>query len=290
MQFLVNSIIAGSGIALIAIGFSLIYSTTRFFHFAHGAVYMVGGYSAYALITLAGWPSIVSVFVAMIVSALAGCLIEACVYRPLRKRSASPLVLLLASIGLFVALQNVISACFGNSTIMLRTNEPMAGFNFLGGRITAVQLGLVLLTSFLGLGVAAALRFTKLGKIIRALANDPELAGVFGVSVDRTILCVFAIGSGLAALAAIMIGFDTDLNPMMGLHALLLGVVAAIIGGMGSVSGGLLGALLIGAAQHFGVWRLPTRWQDAIVFAILILFLLFRPQGFFGKPLRRKTV
>src|ERR1035441_8519502 len=117
MQFLVNSIVAGAGIALVAISFSVIYSTTRFFHFAHGGVYLVGGYAAYSLMTLAGLPPLASTALALIIAALTGCLVEVCVYSPLRKRGASALSLLLASIGLFITLENLVSLCFGDTTV-----------------------------------------------------------------------------------------------------------------------------------------------------------------------------
>jgi branched-chain amino acid transport system permease protein len=274
----------------VAVGFGLVYSTARFFHFAHGVVYLAGAYTAYALIVLARWPPVVGFCGAIIFGAFLGMLMEVCVYRQLRKRGAPPLVLLLSSLGLLVALQNLVSLIFGDRTLVLRGRPESQVMDILGARITLVQASIIAVSAVAALIVWAILRFTRVGKMFRALANDPQLALVVGVQTDRAILLVFAIGSGLAALAAIMMGYDTDLNPMMGFHALLLGVVATIVGGTGSVAGGFLGGLLVGAAQHLGVWKLPTQWQDAIVFLILILFLLLRPQGFLGKPLRKAAV
>ena len=289
MQMVINSIIAGAGIALVAIGFSLIYSICRFFHFAYGAIYTVGGYMAYMFVVLCGWSWFVAIPLAIILAVVVGCLGEMCIYRPLRKRCASSMVLLLASLGLFVVLQNLISICFGNGSKVLLSGDVHPGLVFFGARITPIQLALLTTSFLVALGLSALLRLTKTGKAIRAVANDPVLANSIGIRVDHSILCVFAIGSMLATVAAIMMACDTNLDPMMGFHALLLGIVAAIVGGIGSVNGALLGGFLVGAAQNIGVWKLPTQWQDTIVFIILLLFLLLRPQGVFGRPLQAST-
>jgi branched-chain amino acid transport system permease protein len=111
-----------------------------------------------------------------------------------------------------------------------------------------------------------------------------------GINVEQIVVVAFAAGSALAGIAAILVSLDTDLRPTMGFNALLMGVVAAIVGGVGSIPGALMGGLLLGMAQHLGVWKLSTEWQDAIAFCILLIFLVFRPQGFFGLPLRRTAV
>jgi len=132
-------------------------------------------------------------------------------------------------------------------------------------------------------GINKMKRQDLVGKALRALANDPELARLSGINSDRYIMYAFAIGSFLAAVAAIMISFDTDMAPTMGFNALVMGVIAVIVGGIGSLPGAALGGLLIGLAQNLGVWQLPSKWQDTIAFVILILFLLFRPYGILGK-------
>jgi branched-chain amino acid transport system permease protein len=125
---------------------------------------------------------------------------------------------------------------------------------------------------------------------LRAVANDPTLAQSVGVDVNRAILVSFFIGSALAGIGGIFWAYNTALSPLMGFTALLLGVVAAIVGGIGSLPGAFIGAILVAIAQHFAMWQFPSEWQDAIVFVILTLFLILRPQGFLGKPLRRATV
>jgi branched-chain amino acid transport system permease protein len=139
-------------------------------------------------------------------------------------------------------------------------------------------------------GTWLVLRGTPLGKNVRAISNDDVLARVVGINVDGTVLFSAMLGSGLAAVAGVLMSFDTNLIPTMGFQALLLGVVGAVVGGINSFGGAVLGGLLLGITQHLAVWRVPTQWQDAIVFAILVLFLILRPQGFLGKPLGRAAV
>ena len=125
---------------------------------------------------------------------------------------------------------------------------------------------------------------------MRAVANDPELASVSGIDSGKVILLTFALGSALAGVAGILVAFDVDMIPTMGMNALMMGVVAVIIGGVGSIPGIALGSLLLGMAQHLGVWFISSQWQDAIAFAILLIFLLFRPQGFLGKKIKKANI
>jgi len=289
-QLLVNGLIAGSVYALVAIGFGLIFATTRFFHFAHGAIYTAGAYLTYLFTVVLSFPFFIALILAISLTAFLGGLIEIGIYRPLRQKKVSRMVLLLVSLGLFVVIQNSISLLFGDDTKSIRSGIVTEGLLAFGARITPIQVVIILVSLVLCLLTWAALRFTNIGGKVRAVANDPELAKIVGVHSDRTILLTFIVGSAMAAVAAILAALDTDMTPTMGFNALLMGVVAVIVGGIGSVPGAVLGGLLIGFAQHLGVWRLPTQWQDAIVFAILILFLLLRPQGILGKPLRKAAI
>ncbi len=125
---------------------------------------------------------------------------------------------------------------------------------------------------------------------MRAVANDPELAQISGIDTDRIILWTFAVGSALAGFAAILISLDIDMTPTMGLYALMMGMVAVIIGGTGNITGAACGGLLLGLAQHLGVWKISSKWQDSIAFFILLVFLLFRPHGFFGRKVKKIQV
>ncbi len=289
-QWVVNGISAGSVYALVALGFGLIYGATRFFHFAHGAIYTAGAYLTYLFAVWLGLPLPVSILLAIVLAALLGSIIEVGLYRPLRSRQASSLVLLLASLGSFIVLQNVISLVFGNDTKTLRGGVIQEGLEVLGARIAPAQITIILITTLLFLITGLILRYAKMGKAVRAVANDPELAQVVGIDADKIILFTFAVGSALAAVAAVLVSFDYDITPMMGFNALLMGVVAVIIGGVGSIPGAALGGLMLGLAQHWGGWTISSQWQDAIAFMILLFFLLYRPNGILGRKLKKVEV
>ena len=289
-QLLLNGLIAGSIYSLIALGFSLIYQTTRFFHFAHGAIYTFGAYFAYLFYIQLGYSRIVAFPMACVVTMLLGVGCEVLVYKQMRKRKATDLTLLIASLGLYTLLQNVISMVWGDDTKTMRTGEVVEGHAVLGARITDVQIMIIAATVVLITLMTLILTQMKFGKTLRALASDPELAQLSGVNSDRYILYAFAVGSFLAAVASIMISFDTDMTPTMGFNALMMAVVAVIVGGINSLPGAALGGLLIGLAQNLGVYWLPSKWQDTIVFVILIVFLLFRPYGILGKKSVKETV
>jgi len=289
-QLLLNAILAGSITILIAVSFSLIYQTTRFFHFAHAVVFTSGAYFTYLFHKLLGLPIIISIPVAVALSALLGCSMELGVYRNLRKKNAPPMVLLLASLGLYIVLQNTISMVFGDDTKSIRSGVVREGLPIFGARITPIQIVIVCTGIVLVVLVAVWLKKSKMGKAMRAVANDPELAMISGIDSNKVILWTFAIGSALAGVAGILVALDVDMTPTMGMNALMMGVVAVIIGGIGSISGVVFGAMLLGLAQHFGVWKISSQWQDAIAFVILFVFLLVRPQGFLGRKVKKVSV
>lgn len=289
-QFLLNSIISGSIYTLIALGFSLIYSTTKFFHFAHGAVYTFGPYFAYLFTVILQIPLFISIPLAVVSSAIIGILTELLIYKPLRRKGTTPLILLLSSLGIYIVLQNIISMIFGDDTKTLRSGIVREGLEILGARITPIQITIIIVSMFLLIVCWALMKYTKIGTAMRAVASDPDLALVSGIDSDRVILFTFALGSALAGVAAILVSFDINMTPTMGMNALMMGVVAVIIGGVGSILGAALGGFLLAFAQNFGVWKISSQWQDAIAFIILLLFLLYRPYGIFGKKTRKVEV
>jgi branched-chain amino acid transport system permease protein len=203
---------------------------------------------------------------------------------------ASSLTILMASFGLLLVMQNALSLVFGDDPKSLRTGIVSEGYLFLGARITAIQVTTIMSVIAVFGTLGCFLRFTNLGKALRAVANDRELAEVVGLDIGTLVLLTFVLGSTLAGLAAVLAAYDTALTPLMGFRALLGAVVAVVIGGRGSILGMLLGGLFIGLVQNLVVWQLPSQWQDPIVFCVLIAFLLLRPQGFFGKPLHKAAV
>lgn len=289
-QLILNGIIAGSVYTLVAVGFALIYRTVRFFHFAHGVIFTAGAYFTYLLKAWLDWPVIVAAPVSIGLCAMLGVFIETSIYRPLRHKGSSSLILLLASLGIYIVLQNIISMAFGDDTKTIRSGIVKEGINILGARITPVQITIIIVSLLLLVSCFIFLKYMKIGHSMRAVANDSELARVAGIESDKVILMTFALGSALAGIAGILVALDVDMTPTMGMNALMMGVVALIIGGVGSIPGIALGALLLGMAQQFGVWKIGTQWQDAIAFVVLLIFLLFRPQGFLGKKIKKVSI
>ncbi len=200
----------------------------------------------------------------------------------MRKTITPPLVFLIASFGVFIIIQNLLQLIYGAQILTLRTGPIREGYHFFSSVITPIQL-LILAASFI---TFALLWFfttrTKIGKAIIAVADDPFGASICGINPERVILHAFGIGSALAGIAGVLISLETNIEPTMGMNAILKGIVASIIGGIGSIPGALVGGLFLGIVENLGIWKIQAGWQDTIAFAVLILFLLLRPQGILG--------
>ena len=284
IQFLINGLIAGSIYALVAIGFALIYRVTKFFHFAHGAVLTIAAYSTYFFTAILKFPLLGAAIISVVIATFSGGMIDLLVYRPMRARKASSLVLLLASLGVFIVVQNFISLFFGDDPLSIRGGGIEIGVNIVGARIMIAQLRIVVASAILSAITAYALQATRFGKTLRAVANDRELALISGIDTERVIFYTFLLGSALAACAAILIALDSALTPLVSINILFMAIVAMIIGGAGSIIGSLAGGIFLGVVQNLTVWVIGSQWQITITFTILLLFLLFRPYGFLGRP------
>ena len=283
-QLILNSIIAGAIYTLVTLGFNLIYSTTRFFNLAHGTMAVVGGYVLFAITRLWGLPLWLGIVAAVLGAGLLGVLIDRIIYLPLRTRKASGMVLLVASLGVFTAIQAIVAILFTSQFQTLTTGSSISRvFDVMGGAITETQVVILVTGLAIMLLLGLLLKHTKLGMAIKAVGDDEEVAKIVGIDTNRVIAIVFFIGSAIAGVAGLLVGFDTGLEPTMGLALLLKGIVAAIVGGVGSLYGGVLGAFLLGFVENFGIWQLSGEWKDAIAFVLLILFLIFRPQGIMRK-------
>lgn len=282
-QLILNGIIAGSIYALVALGFTIIYRTVKFFHFAHGIVYTAGAYLAYTIIRslgVGGWG--LAILVGIIGAGVLGILIDRLVYLPLRKTKAPNLVFLLASFGVFIFIQNLIQLLYGAQILTLRTGEVKEGHQFLGAVITDIQILIIVVSCLLFVILWLFIQKTKLGKAMRAVSDDPISASVVGINPEKTIFASFAIGSSLAGIAGILISLETNIEPTMGFNAILKGIIASIIGGIGSIPGAMLGGFFLGIIENLGIWKIQAGWKDAIAFIVLIVFLLFRPGGILG--------
>ena len=296
LQFLSNGVIAGAIYTLIALGFTVIYRTVKFFHFAHGVVYAIGAYIAYSVLRIAYSPSAssgqvgplewgIAVLAGVAGAAVVGILIDRLIYTPLRKKKAPNLVFLLASFGVFIFIQNLLQLIYGAQIFTVRTGPVKEGHHILGAVITDTQILILAVSISLCIGLWLFVKKTKLGKAMRAVADDPLAASIVGINPERIILAAFAIGSALAGAAGILISLETNIEPTMGMNAILKGIIASIIGGIGSIPGAMFGGLFLGIAENLGIWKISSGWKDCIAFVILIIFLLVRPGGIMGiKP------
>jgi branched-chain amino acid transport system permease protein len=280
-QILVNGLIAGATYALMALGVSLIYGTVRFFHFAHGGVFLFAGYLAWTVadngVSLwLGGP------MAVVAAGGFGWAIERFVYRPLRVAGAPKLVLLLASFGVFVVTHNALQLIFGTRILLLLDGAPVAGYRVLGANITDVQVAIIAAGIVLPLLLFVILRRTALGRSIRAVSDDAVVAELCGIDTGKTIGGAFFLGSMLSGAAGVLVSLESGLHPMLGLNAAVKGIIAALVGGIGSIPGAVVGGLLIGGAENLGVWGVSSGWKDAFAFAVLVAFLLLRPSGVIG--------
>ena len=221
-------------------------------------------------------------FFACAVAGIVGISIDRAVYLPLRKRKAPNLVYLLASFGVFIFIQNLIQLLYGAQILTLRTGHVKVGRRILGAVITDYQILILAVSIALLLALWLFVQKTKLGKAMRAVADDSMAARIVGINSELVIMYAFAIGSALAGTAGILISLETNLEPTMGLNAMIKGIIAAIIGGIGSIPGATIGGFFLGLVENLGIWKISAGWKDAIAFAILIVFLLFRPEGMLG--------
>jgi len=294
-QIFVNGVISGSIYILIALGFTIIYRTVKFFHFAHGAVYASGAYLAYTVFScwllvfsseepvVSDWLLVVrwtgAVLAGIAGAGIIGVVIDRVVYRPLRKRKAPNLVFLLASFGVFIFIQNLLQLIFGAQILTIRTGPVKEGHHIFGAVITDIQILILVVSCLLVVCLWLFIQKTKLGKAMRAVADDPLAASIVGINPERIILAAFAIGSALAGAAGILVSLETNIEPTMGMNAILKGIIASIIGGIGSIPGAMFGGLFLGLAENLGIWKISAGWKDCIAFVILIVFLLVRPGG-----------
>jgi branched-subunit amino acid ABC-type transport system permease component len=279
-QLILNSIIAGAIYTMITLGFNLIYTTTKLIDLSYGALSVVGGYSVFFFANKLGLDLYLAIILGVLIAGALGLLIDRFVYQKLRARKASTMIQLIASLGVLTVIQAIIAILF---TSQFQTLSDPSSFNrtFEIGTAVITEVQVIILS--VGLTILFLLFLlrekTMFGKAMKAVSDDEEVAKIVGINTDKIISKVFFIGSSIAGLAGIMIGFDTGLEPTMGLPVLLKGIIASIVGGIGNIYGGVLGSFFLGFVENFGIWKISGEWKDAIAFSVLILFLLFRPNG-----------
>lgn len=289
-QIIVNILLLVSIYALIVVSFHLVYKILSFLTIVHAASLSLAAYMVYTASMLWGISLWLAVPLAIAVVVLLMLGINRWVYRPLKRQGLESWQMMIASLGLYVVLQNVISMIWGDSTPSFRTWEIKVGHEFMEAYITDVQIIAIVGTVILLFLSHLFMQRTHIGRQIKAVASNPELSRVLGISETKAIAWSVGIGTGLAACAGILIAADIDMTPTMGFNWLLYGVVAMIIGGMGRMRYLLLGSLLLATAQHLSAYYIDSKWMNATAYVILIVFLYFRPYGFSGKQLKKAEI
>lgn len=286
LQTTVNGIASGSIYALGAIGLSLVYAILKLVNFAHGDFMTLGGYVAFAINARMGMPLAVAILAAVAAIAVVGLVTEALIWRPMRDRGAGIMQLLLLSIGLAFVMRNLILFFWGGDSRKLRVDDT-ASYDLGIVRISLLQVLAIGIAAVALVAVGVMLRSTYIGKAMRALSDSFDLAEVSGIATRRVVTYTWILGGGLAGLAGALAAiFNNNLTPNSG-WILLLGIFAAIIlGGIGNPFGALVGGVALGLAQEWSTMLVAATYKEAIGFLVLIVALLFRPNGLLGHATR----
>ena len=291
ISYLKDGISLGSIYAIIALGYTMVYGIAKMLNFAHGDVIMVGAFVFLPAITKGGMSPVLAVLISIVFCTVLGIVIEKVAYPPLRKASSN-LAVLITAIGVSYLLQNLALLIFGADAKSFVTVIDVPSLSLFGGAL--VIKGITIVTIVVSVIIMAALTFfvrkTKPGRAMQAVSEDRDAAQLMGVNVNATISLTFAIGSGLAAIAGLLLcsAYPT-LTPYTGAMPGIKAFVAAVFGGIGSIPGAMVGGILLGVIEIFGKAYISSQVADAIVFAVLIIVLLVKPTGLFGKNIQEKV-
>jgi branched-chain amino acid transport system permease protein len=283
LQLLINGVQVGALYALIAVGFSLIFGSTRIFHFAHGSTFTIAAYVFYDLLSIAHWHWSLAVLASAAAAVLFGLALNRFVYVPIQKHEGSFFTVFVASFGVGIVVQNLCGMLFGRSFVAVST--PLSrSVEWLPGLYVSPLAGIAIVIALLFFfALQLFLMRTHTGMAMRALSENPELVRAYGLSPRRLSMMVFALGSLLVVPAALLSAAGSGLNPAIGHHVMLISLAATIVGGVGSLRGAACAGLLLGLAENLALAWFEPQWSEAITFIVLFLFILFRPSGFFGR-------
>jgi branched-chain amino acid transport system permease protein len=288
LQLLVDGLVQGSRIALVAVGFSLIYGVTRTLHLAHGAIITLAAYLVWWMTAKVGSGLLPAFLVAALVVILLGVAHEVCLYRRIRVRSAGGFTVVVASLGTGIVIQNLAGVLFGFDTKDMRSatvGQAMAGLPLGPVVLPLTDLITLAVTLVLFALLGLLLMQTRSGKQLRAVQDNPQLARVIGIRTPRVYALTFAIGSLVSMPAAFFIGLSGGLNTTIGFEAMLLGLIVVFAGGIGSLLGTLLASFGVGVLQTMSLLVVDSRWEATVTFALLLLLITLRPRGLFGKAI-----
>lgn len=288
LEQLINGLRTGSIYALIALGYTMVYGIAKMINFAHGDIIMVGAYALYVAVALLHLPAIPAVIFTCIVCAVLGVIIERIAYKPLR--NAPRLAVLITAIGVSYFLQSASLIIFKATPIPFQSIINVDSINIGGVTISGITIVTLVVTTISMIILTFFINKTKAGSAMRAVSEDMGAAQLVGINVNKTITMTFAIGSFLAAVAGILyICQYQSLKPTMGALPGIKAFVAAVLGGIGSIPGAMLGGIVLGIIESFSKAFISTELSDAIVFSVLVIVLLVRPSGFLGKKKSEKV-
>ncbi len=283
LQLILNGLQVGAIYALTAAGFSLIFGSTKIFHFAHGATFTIAAYLFHYALTNLGLHWTLGVAIAAASAVAFGIALDRFMYAPIQRHEGSFFTVFVASFGIGIVVENVIGMVFGRSFISVSTSLSRS-VELLPDLYVSPLIGLAVLTAVVCfVAVHLFLMRTHAGMALRALSENTELVKTFGLSPRRLSAYAFALGSVLVVPAAIFTAASSGLNPAVGHHVMLISLAATIVGGIGSIRGAAFAGLLIGMVENVALWQMGTQWSEAITFAVLFFFIIFRPSGFFGR-------
>lgn len=281
-QLLINGLIAGSLYSLISSGFSLLYTSNKFINFSHGSTVVVAAFAVYFFLNILGLPFIIAGLLAIAFIVFFGLMSYRLIYNPLRKRGASNASLLVASIGCLILTESLLLMLFGPGVKNYFRFDASQGINLLNVVITKIEIMIVISSIFVLVLLYLFLQKSRIGKKMQAVTDEPALAETIGISSRKMKAIAIIIASIIAGLAGILIGLEYSFEPMMGTKLMISGFTGAIVGGVSSVLGSVLGAFIVGILENIGIGFLPSGFKDAITYTLLFMFLLIKPKGLFG--------
>ncbi len=295
LQLFISGMTRGSIYALIALGYTMVYGIVQLINFAHGEIYMIGAFTALIVATvlnMTGMPGIavfaVAMIVAVVYSAAYGFTMEKIAYKPLR--NAPRLSALISAIGMSYFLQNYVLLAQTSDFVSFPRLIPKFRFlEGLGGMLSSTQVIIFLVTAVVMVLLTLLIKFTKIGKAMRATAQDKTMALLVGININQVIAVTFVIGSAMAAVGGVLISSHVgQINFYIGFIAGIKAFVAAVLGGIGSIPGAVLGSFVLGLTESFGTGYISSDYEDVFAFIILVLILIFRPSGLLGKSQKEK--
>lgn len=284
LLLLVQGIANGCHYALLGLGFGLIFGTTNIVHFAFGVLFTLSAYATWAAAALLGFSVVPAVLVGVATGAVLGAFTYLVLYKPFEDNNAPMFVVMIASLGYGILLQNLLGIVAGTDTKVLTSVENTTHIIEFSGMLVFVnnlQILQVVALVVVSLALYLFLRLTSYGKAILAMTDNPEMAKIIGIDTFKVTVLVFVLGTAIAAIPAALILVKDGATTSMGFNAVFIAFVAVIVGGVGSLPGAVLGGLLVGMIESIGMMGIPTEWQSTIAFVVLFFVLVFRPTGLF---------